>query len=55
MVRSEGGSEWFLNYVLRTDLAEMGHTIQMRIAPKPGQAVVLEGLLVNSNVGRGID
>jgi hypothetical protein len=43
--------EWFLNYVLRTDLAETGHTIEMRIAPKPGKAAVLEGLLVNAQAG----
>jgi hypothetical protein len=40
-----------LNYVLRTDLAETGHTIEMRIAPKPGKAAVLEGLLVNAQAG----
>jgi lysophospholipase L1-like esterase len=39
--------EWFLNYVLRTDLAASAHIVQLRIAPKPGKAAVLEGLLVN--------
>jgi hypothetical protein len=39
--------EWFLNYVLRTDLAASGHSVQLKIAPKPGKAAVLEGLLVN--------
>jgi hypothetical protein len=39
--------EWFLNYVLRTDLAASAHSVQMKIAPKPGKTAVLEGLLVN--------
>ena len=39
--------EWFLNYLLRTDLAASAHSVQLRIAPKPGKAAVLEGLLVN--------
>lgn len=39
--------EWFLNYVLRTDLAASGHSVQLRISPKRGKAAVLEGLLVN--------
>ncbi len=39
--------EWFLNYVLRTDLAVSTHIVQLKIAPKPGKAAVLEGLLVN--------
>jgi len=39
--------EWFLNYVLKTDLPASAHSIQLRIAPKPDKAAVLEGLLVN--------
>jgi lysophospholipase L1-like esterase len=39
--------DWFLNYVLRTDLAASAHSVQLRIAPKPDKAAVLEGLLVN--------
>ena len=37
----------FLNYVLRTDLGAFAHSVQLKIAPKPGKPVVLEGLLVN--------
>jgi hypothetical protein len=43
--------EWFLNYVLRTDLADTGHTIELRIAPHQGKPAVLEGLLVNAPAG----
>ncbi|HLK22153.1 MAG TPA: SGNH/GDSL hydrolase family protein [Bryobacteraceae bacterium] len=39
--------DWFLNYVLRTDLRASTHTVQLRIVPKTGTAAVLEGLLVN--------
>jgi lysophospholipase L1-like esterase len=39
--------EWFLNYVLRTDLAVSAHSVELKIAAKPGKAAVLEGLLVN--------
>jgi hypothetical protein len=39
--------EWFLNYVLRSDLKDTIHTLQLRIAPNPGKPAVLEGLLVN--------
>jgi hypothetical protein len=38
--------EWFLNYVLRTDLTDTDHTIELRIAPHQGKPAVLEGLLV---------
>jgi hypothetical protein len=38
--------EWFLNYVLRTDLKDTAHTIQLRIAPKPAKPTVLEGFFV---------
>jgi lysophospholipase L1-like esterase len=41
--------EWFLNYVLRTDLADTGHTIELRITPHQGGPAVLEGLLANKN------
>jgi hypothetical protein len=41
--------EWFLNYVLRADLADTGHTIELRIAPHQGKPAVLEGLLANKN------
>lgn len=39
--------DWFLNYIFRTDLAASAHSVQLKIAPKPGKAAVLEGLLVN--------
>jgi len=39
--------EWFLDYVLRTDLAASAHSVELKIAPRPGKAAVLEGLLVN--------
>jgi hypothetical protein len=38
--------EWFLNYVLRTDLKDTAHSIQLRIAPKPAKPAVLEGFFV---------
>lgn len=38
--------DWFLNYVLRTDLKGTAHTIQLRITPKPAKPAVLEGLFV---------
>jgi lysophospholipase L1-like esterase len=38
--------EWFLNYVLRTDLKDTTHSIQLRITPKPGKPAVLEGFFV---------
>jgi lysophospholipase L1-like esterase len=38
--------EWFLNYVLRTDLKDTAHSIQVRIAPKTGKPAVLEGFFV---------
>jgi hypothetical protein len=39
--------EWYLNYVLRTDLTVSAHSVELKIAPKPSKAAVLEGLLVN--------
>jgi lysophospholipase L1-like esterase len=39
--------EWYLNYVLRTNLTVSAHSVELKIAPKPGKAAVLEGLLVN--------
>jgi hypothetical protein len=47
--------EWFLNYVLRTDLSESAHTIELRISPKPGRPALLEGLLVNAGARGGIN
>jgi lysophospholipase L1-like esterase len=38
--------EWFLNYVLRTDLKVTAHTLRLRMAPKPAKAAVLEGFFV---------
>ena len=38
--------EWFLNYVLRTDLKDTAHTIQLRITPKLAKPAVLEGFFV---------
>jgi len=39
--------EWFLNYVLRSDLGDISHVIQVRMEPKPGKQAVLEGFLIN--------
>ncbi len=39
--------EWFLNYLLRSDLPDTAHIIQVRMEPKPGKPAMLEGFLVN--------
>ncbi len=47
--------EWFLNYVLRTDLKDANHTIQLRIVAKQGRPAVLEGLFVDAGIRAGIN
>lgn len=38
---------WFLNYILRPDLKNTAHSIELRIVPKANQPVILEGFFVN--------